>query len=141
MHGLHSHSLHHIPITFADNSAFNNSAPILMKVIGDIAAIVAVRFHNIFHHNFNFYQLIKVNKKFKSTNKYYHSIWYSIASTPYYKTKKSPSLRYFDTCFMHNIGRVSDRRRHDYDDIGKESCHRLSETPPILFIKHVSMSK
>ena len=28
----------------------------------------------------------------------------------YYKTKKSVSLRYFNTCFMHNIGIVSDKR-------------------------------
>ena len=27
--------------------------------------------------------------------------------------KESASLRYFDTCFMHNIGRVSDRWWHD----------------------------
>ena len=31
----------------------------------------------------------------------------------YYKTKKSASLRYVATCFMHNIGGVSDRRWHD----------------------------
>ena len=27
----------------------------------------------------------------------------------YYRTKKYASLRYFDTCFMHNIEGVSDR--------------------------------
>ena len=59
----------------------------------------------------------------------------------YYKTKKSTSLRYFDTCFLHNIGRVSDKRWHDSLStyyIDKKSCHRLSETPPILCMKHVS---
>ena len=37
--------------------------------------------------------------------------------------------------------RVSDRRCHDSLSmyyIDKESCHRLSETPPILCVKHVS---
>ena len=28
----------------------------------------------------------------------------------YFKTENSASLRYFDTCFMLNIGGVSDRR-------------------------------
>ena len=53
----------------------------------------------------------------------------------YYKTKKSASLRYFDTWFMHNIGIVSDTRWHDslfMCYINKASCHRLSETLPIL---------
>ena len=40
---------------------------------------------------------------------------------------------------MHSIGGVSDRR-HDslyMQYIDKESCHRLTETPPMLCIKHV----
>ena len=59
----------------------------------------------------------------------------------YSKTKKSSSLHYFDTCFMPNISEDSNRRWHDSLSIvcmNKESCHRLSETPPILYIKHLS---
>ena len=55
--------------------------------------------------------------------------------------KKYVSLRYFDTCFMHNIGGVSDRRWHDIlsmQYIDKASCNRPSKIPPILCIKHVS---
>ena len=58
----------------------------------------------------------------------------------YYETRKSASLRYFDKYFMQNI-RVSDRRRRDslsMQYIYKESCHRLSEPPPILYTKYVS---
>ena len=45
-----------------------------------------------------------------------------------FRTKKCASLRYFDTCFMHNIGRVFDRRWHDFLSvyyIDKESCLSL----------------
>ena len=52
---------------------------------------------------------------------------------------RTASLRYFDTSFMHNIGVITDRQRHDslsMQHIDKESCYRLSETPPILCIKH-----
>ena len=55
----------------------------------------------------------------------------------YYKTNKTASRRYFDTCFMHNIGEVFDIRWHDLLSmyyIDMESCHRLSGTPPILCI-------
>ena len=55
----------------------------------------------------------------------------------FYKTKKCASLRYVDTCFMHNIGGVSDRRLHDSLSmyyIVKKSCYRLPEIPPILYI-------
>ena len=31
----------------------------------------------------------------------------------YYKTENSASLRYFDTCFMLNIGGVSNRQGYD----------------------------
>ena len=58
----------------------------------------------------------------------------------YNKTKKSASLHYYDTCSVHNIGRVSDRRWHESlsnHQIDNESCHRLSETPPVFCIKHV----
>ena len=38
---------------------------------------------------------------------------YYIFIVMYYQTKKSASLRYFETCFMHNAeGLVSDRRTH-----------------------------
>jgi len=52
------------------------------------------------------------------------------------------SRRYFDTCLMHNIGGISDRQ-HDSLSVyyvDKESCHHLSEIPPILCIKHVKIS-
>ena len=41
---------------------------------------------------------------------------------------------------MHKIEEVSDRRRHDSFiwNHDKESCHYLSESPPLLCIKHVS---
>ena len=58
-----------------------------------------------------------------------------------YKTKTSFSFHYFDICFMNNIGGASDRYWHDYLSLyytNKESCHRLSETPPIVCIKHLS---
>ena len=58
----------------------------------------------------------------------------------FYKTKKSALLCHFEKCFMNKIGGVSDRRWHDSLSmyyIDKESYHRLSETPPILCIKHV----
>ena len=57
------------------------------------------------------------------------------------QTKKSSSLCYFDTYFIHNIGGVSDRRWHNsfsLQYIDKETCHRLSETSSILYIKHLS---
>ena len=50
----------------------------------------------------------------------------------YYKIKNSASLQYFDTCFMHNIGGVSDRQLNYclyMYYIDRESCHLLSETP------------
>ena len=64
-----------------------------------------------------------------------------ILQAMYCKTRKSASLRHFDTCFVHNIGGVTYIQRHDSLHtyfIDKESCHRLLKTPPILFIKHMS---
>jgi len=43
----------------------------------------------------------------------------------YYKAKKSAWLSYFETCFVHNIEEVSDRRLHDSLSlyyIDEESC-------------------
>jgi len=55
----------------------------------------------------------------------------------HYKTNKSASLRYLDTCFMHNVGGVSGSLYMYYID--KESCDRgLPEIPPMLCVKHVS---
>ena len=59
----------------------------------------------------------------------------------YYKPKKSASHRYFDLYFMHIIREVSgiDNDMIPYlcnTYVGKESCQRLSETPPVLCIKH-----
>ena len=53
----------------------------------------------------------------------------------YYKTKKFRLLKPY---VLHNIGGVSDRRWHDSLSlyyIDRESCHRLTETPPIFCIK------
>ena len=50
-----------------------------------------------------------------------------IFSRMYFRTKKSASYRYFDTCFMYTIGGVSYNQLHDslsrYNKY-KESCHR-----------------
>ena len=57
------------------------------------------------------------------------------------RQESPPHESYFDTCFMHNIGGVSDKGWHDSSSmcyLDKESCHCLSETTPILCIKHVS---
>ena len=40
----------------------------------------------------------------------YILLYWSHTCVMYYKTKKSTSHRYFDACFIHNIGGVSDRR-------------------------------
>ena len=53
----------------------------------------------------------------------------------YNKTKKYGSLRYFDTCYMHSIGGVSNRRWRDSLSmyyIDKKSC--IGETLPIFSI-------
>ena len=64
-------------------------------------------------------------------------------SAMYYKTIKSALLRYFDTCFIHNIGRVpvtddmiGTMTSMHYIDM--ESFHRLSESASLSCIKHVS---
>ena len=78
------------------------------------SAMVALYFfHNFFRNlfqswHFNFFHNLFRNlptlvRHFVSAN--------LITLRPmYYKTKKSASLSHFDTCFMHNIGRVYDRR-------------------------------
>ena len=60
----------------------------------------------------------------------------------YYNTRKFTSLHYSDTyVIMHNIRVVYDSQ-WNYSlsiwYIDKESCHRLSETPAILYMKHLS---
>ena len=62
---------------------------------------------------------------------------YSVCTGIWTKIKKSASCCFFDASFMHNIGGVFDRGWHDFLSmyyIHKDSCHRLSETPPIFFI-------
>ena len=63
-------------------------------------------------------------------------------SSMYYKTKSPPHpVILTRVLYTITIGRVSDRRWHDYLSIyyiDKESCHRVLDTPPILCIKHVS---
>ena len=66
---------------------------------------------------------------YASTNKF---------STKFCKTKKSALIRYFVTCFVHNIGEFFARRWHDSLSmycIDKKSRHRHSETPPICASK------
>ena len=97
--------------------------------------------HHLFQNRYvKIYFLNVIMLKFKSIEitslnmSYFGTEYFS----GYYKIKKSPSLRFF-TRFIHNVGGISDRRWYHCLSmcyIGKESCHGLSETPPILCIKH-----
>ena len=55
-------------------------------------------------------QLVDVQDLVLPLNDYKQSIALGIYIFIIFKTKKYASLQYFDTCFMHNIGVVSDKK-------------------------------
>ena len=92
---------------------------------------------------FKFVRIKNLNMLFEMKKSQYESIYWGklnlLCSRElnifiYYKTIKSVYLRYFDICFVHNIGGVYDRWWHDslsMQYIDKESCHHFSETPRV----------